>query len=248
MRKFMVIVGLCALLGVLSFATVTSGAAQLSCPGAPPPRLTVGETAQVAQSFSSLRAGVGSNVVLRTMYRANNDQFEVIGGPVCSGAHYWWQVNVNGQTGWVTEGLGSTYWVEPATTVTPPETTPDPNMPEATPDPNAPVAACPNAPVTRLSVGMTAGPAQVYNSIRASIGSSNILATAYSRDNDTYTIVDGPVCAGPHYWWQVEFNGVTGWTTEGTGATYWMQPITTTTTTQQGMDAESTPEAGSSGG
>lgn len=88
-----------------------------ACPGAPTPRLIVNSNARPAQSFSSLRAGLSSNTILKVMYRANNDVFKVLAGPYCGhGPHNWWQVDYKGTVGWVTEGTGSTYWVEPAPT------------------------------------------------------------------------------------------------------------------------------------
>lgn len=95
----------------------TPGPSTGACPGAPAPRLIVNSNARPAQSFSSLRAGLDSNVVLKVLYRANNDVFKVLAGPYCGhGPHNWWQVDYNGTVGWVTEGQGSTYWVEPAPT------------------------------------------------------------------------------------------------------------------------------------
>jgi hypothetical protein len=85
-----------------------------ACPGAPAPRLIVNSNARPAQAFSSLRAGLSSETVLKVMFRANNDVFKVLAGPYCGhGPHNWWQVDYKGTVGWVTEGEGSTYWVEP---------------------------------------------------------------------------------------------------------------------------------------
>jgi hypothetical protein len=40
-----------------------------------------------------------------------------------------------------------------------------------------------------------------------------------------FDILDGPVCAGPHFWYQVSYDGDTGWATEGYQSTYWLQPV-----------------------
>ena len=85
------------------------------CAGAPAPKLTIGGNGRPAQVYSSLRAGLDSNLVVKVMYRANGDVFKVVDGPYCgTGPHNWWKVDFKGTVGWVTEGIGSTYWVEPA--------------------------------------------------------------------------------------------------------------------------------------
>lgn len=40
--------------------------------------------------------------------------FNVITGPYCGDSTAWWQVNYNGYIGWVVEGNGSNYWLEPS--------------------------------------------------------------------------------------------------------------------------------------
>jgi len=41
-----------------------------------------------------------------------------------------------------------------------------------------------------------------------------------------FNVVGGPQCDGEGmYWWQVSYNGVTGWTPEGSGSTYWLEPF-----------------------
>ncbi len=79
------------------------------------------------------------------------------------------------------------------------------------------------APSTRLA-GETQGEvAQSYSSIRESIGSSTVLATM--PGGAVFAILDGPVCSGPHYWYQVSYNGVVGWVAEGNLGNYWLEPV-----------------------
>lgn len=40
----------------------------------------------------------------------------------------------------------------------------------------------------------------------------------------TFTVVSGPVCADGYTWWQVLYEGVTGWTAQGDGSEYWVEP------------------------
>lgn len=88
----------------------TSAAA---CPGAPAPKLVVGGRARVAQVYSSLRAGIQSDRILRIM--RPTDTIEVLAGPFCSfGPYNWWQVRSANVIGYATEGTGGTYWLVPA--------------------------------------------------------------------------------------------------------------------------------------
>jgi hypothetical protein len=40
-----------------------------------------------------------------------------------------------------------------------------------------------------------------------------------------FTVLQGPVCADNYAWWQVNYNGLNGWTAEGQGADYWLEPM-----------------------
>ncbi len=100
-----------------------------ACAGAPAPRLKVGDAGQVAQVYSTLRQGIGSDAIVKVLLRSANDRFTVLEGPLCGyGPYNWYKVQHQALVGYVTEGTGSTYWIEPlpATLITPraPELTP----------------------------------------------------------------------------------------------------------------------------
>jgi hypothetical protein len=40
-----------------------------------------------------------------------------------------------------------------------------------------------------------------------------------------FVVVSGPQCSSGYAWWQVNFNGVIGWTAEGQGSEYWLEPV-----------------------
>lgn len=229
-----------ALVGMFGFAlTATPATAQDACPNAPAPRLVGESQGQVAQVYSSLRADVGSSVILLTM--RGGDVFDITGEPQCSGPHYWYPVTFNGVSGWATEGYLTQYWLEPVGSTSPPSTDPTaiPAPPVVTPEPpaggfydpvtgvlatQAPAEGCPGAVAPRLTAGDSAQVAQVYSSLRPGIHSNGVLRVM--RTGETMEVLDGPYCStlGPFNWYQVSFNGIEGWATEGTAGAYWLQP------------------------
>lgn len=91
----------------------TQGESQpLECPGAPEPRLEVGGTAVVITEPDPLRARGGSPAgeIVALLYK--DYQLPVVGGPVCEGGLYWWQVELrDGSLAWIAEGDSSEYYV-----------------------------------------------------------------------------------------------------------------------------------------
>ncbi|MBK8026106.1 MAG: hypothetical protein IPK19_33150 [Chloroflexi bacterium] len=90
----------------------------------------------------------------------------------------------------------------------------------------APVTTvCPGSPLPRLSPGdigrvLPGDP----NRLRAAPESGRVLDNI--PGGATFTVLAGPQCgpANGLAWWQVEFNGQVGWTAEGQGSTYWLEP------------------------
>lgn len=84
-----------------------------SCPGAPAPRLVVGQQGRVTPGLpNNLRSGAG--IWYRRIGQIpGGGTFTVLGGPVCGGIYNWWQVNYRGTVGWTAEGAWGTYWLEP---------------------------------------------------------------------------------------------------------------------------------------
>src|SRR5579871_748984 len=72
--------------------------------------------------------------------------------------------------------------------------------------------------------GMTqAEVAQTFSSLRSAIGSTDVLAVM--PHGAIVTIVSGPECSGGTYWYEVTYNGQTGWVTEGGDGEYWLEPV-----------------------
>ncbi|MBI5961461.1 MAG: SH3 domain-containing protein [Chloroflexi bacterium] len=42
---------------------------------------------------------------------------------------------------------------------------------------------------------------------------------------EVIAIIEGPQCAEDMAWWHVEYKGVLGWTSEGQGSSYWLEPF-----------------------
>ncbi len=79
---------------------------------------------------------------------------------------------------------------------------------------------------TRLIAGMQA---QVSTG-----GEPNNLRSAPNREGDlltqmqpgtVFSIVSGPECGSGLLWWQVNYDGTSGWTAEGEGSDYWIEPV-----------------------
>ena len=112
---------------------------------------------------------------------------------------------------------------------------------------------CANSPIpSRISVGMTAivEPGGVANRVRseASIGNGEIIA--FMEPNATFQVIGGPTCDPDTQvrFWQVDYNGIQGWTAEGEGEEYYIAPPETEgsdTTTSDAGTSNTSVDAGS---
>jgi hypothetical protein len=137
--------------------------------------------------------------------------FQVLSGPRCENGTNWWQVNYNGRVGWTAEGDGVTYWLEPY---------------GSSPPPPPPTCQLP----TRLSVGgqgrVTPG---LPNVVRTAPGTQSTGAASVVigqiPGGGVFSVLGGPQCGTDlRWWWLVNYNGLVGWTGEGEGGTYWVEP------------------------
>ncbi len=205
------------------------------CPGAPIARLKVGDVARPAQVYNTLWVSIYSNAIHTVIYRANGDTYTILGGPFCGeGPYNWYQVQYKNITGYVTEGTGSTYWVEPVTGVSVTPTTVPPIGGTITPVPPTGTATsvppttggCPGAPAPRLKAGDSGQVAQVYSTLRQAIGSDVVVKILLRSAHDRFTVLEGPLCGyGPYNWYKVQHQALVGYVTEGTGSTYWIEPL-----------------------
>ncbi len=169
------------------------------------PRLTRNTSAYVIPGPSNVirnAPGTGSNSsVIGSI--PGGAFFYVFGGPECGNdGRYWWQIQYQGINGWTGEGEGSTYWVAPFT--------------------------CTFAPPARLVPGgigrVLPGDANVLRSQPGTGASSTVIGSI--PGGGQFTVLAGPQCGNDgRVWWQVQYGGAIGWTAEGEGGTYWVEPV-----------------------
>jgi hypothetical protein len=167
------------------------------------PRLTPGTTAYVTPGLPNVirtlpRRGADSLIVGRI---PGNGVFTVLSGPQCDNeGRYWWQVNYAGITGWTAEGENGVYWLAPF--------------------------GCPQSPAPRLAPGMQARVTPgLPNRLRVGPG-TNYETVSQIPAGGVFTVLSGPQC-GPEGWsyWRVQYGSTIGWTAEGDGGTYWLEPL-----------------------
>ena len=98
----------------LRYERLSLGLGEVICPGSPPPRLKVGDTAIVATESFPLRARPvpADGEPLELLYRGY--ALPVIDGPRCAGSWLWWQVELrDGRPAWVAEGDLENYFLRP---------------------------------------------------------------------------------------------------------------------------------------
>lgn len=85
--------------------------------------------------------------------------------------------------------------------------------------------SCPGAPPPMLVIGqqgeVTPG---TPNNVRADPARSGE-KVGEIPGGARFEVLDGPVCADGFAWWQVDYNGLIGWTVEGSGDDYFVLPV-----------------------
>ncbi|MEO8394662.1 MAG: SH3 domain-containing protein [Chloroflexota bacterium] len=125
------------------------------------------------------------------------ETFTMLSGPVCGSGLTWWQVNYRGMVGWTVDGQNGRAWITPLT--------------------------CPGFQTSRISVGryarVTPG---LPNRLRSS-ASTGSFSLALIPAGATVSVIGGVICSENSAWWQVNYQGIVGWTMEGQGNQYWLQ-------------------------
>jgi hypothetical protein len=100
--------------GVTEQAADDLQAPPANCPGAPAPRLTVGNNGRVTLTDGTpLRVrNAPAGEILTTI--PEGTVFNVLAGPACADGYLWWQIQLDGnQSGWSAEGDADGYFMEP---------------------------------------------------------------------------------------------------------------------------------------
>jgi uncharacterized protein YraI len=112
------------------------------------------------------------------------------------------------------------YDADPSRASAPPPTV-DPG-PVVTTDPAA--YQCPGAPPIRLRVG---GQGRVTPGLPNRVRSAPSFAADQIGNipgEAVFDVIGGPRCADAFTWWQVNYNGLVGWTASGNSQEYWVEP------------------------
>ncbi len=178
------------------------------CSGAPRSQVGMGSTARV--TFTD-----GTPTRIRKLPTTSSDivgrlpegtRFLIIGEHKCNDGYTWWQIEIpNGSRGWMAEGKGGTYYLEPMSFAQ---------------------QTC-SETASRISIGDQARVAQVDGSntrLRSQPGFTQSIVGKVP-EGTRLTILDGPECVDGNNWWYVRTNnGLEGWMTESQNGIYLIEP------------------------
>lgn len=180
------------------------GPAPSACAPNLPPRLIIGSQGRVTPGVpNAIRSGPsrqnGVSSVVGTI--PGGGVFNVLNGPICGDGLTWWQVSYLGVTGWTAEGENFTYWLEP-------------------------LYCGLQVPSRMRAGGMGRVTPGLPNALRSQPSTNDAISVVIGSipGGGIFTVIQGPACGDGMAWWQVNYNGIIGWTSEGQGTTYWLEP------------------------
>ena len=87
---------------------------------------------------------------------------------------------------------------------------------------------CPDAPKTRMEIGMKARVTYRNNTALALRNKPSLSKSSFIKDlreGTKFTVIGGPECLSGFSWWKIETKeGAVGWSAEGNEKEYYMQP------------------------
>jgi len=163
-----------------------------------------GPTLTVTAYRLNVRSAPRTGEILTKVNR--NQVFNILGRNADSS---WWQISANGVTGWV-----SGAYVRAANVGNVPVTWG-----------NTTGQTCPGFLASRLIAGSYGRvlPGDPNNMRSAPNFGATVLGQIPA--GAAFYVVAGPTCGDNGAWWQVYYNGVSGWTLEGQYSSYWLEPI-----------------------
>ena len=179
------------------------------CSGTPKSQVGIGSTARVTFTDGTptrirKQPGTSAKIIGRI---PEGTRFLIVGGHTCSDGYTWWNIELgNGTRGWMAEGKGGTYYLEPM------------DFRQQT---------CSDLG-TRLAPGKPARVAQVDGTnmrIRSQPGFSQGIIDRVP-EGTRLTVLNGPKCIDGTNWWYIRTNGgIEGWMTESQNGIYLLEPI-----------------------
>lgn len=184
-------------------------------PTATPTPVITGAAATVTGAFRLNVRNAPSAATGQVLTRiSRNETYPIVGR---TNDTSWWQINVSGIIGWVNARYVTAVNAQnvPVTFTAPP--TPIGPLP--------PVVQCPGFLPSRLAAGRQGRvlPGLSNNFRDQPFLTSNVIGQI--PGGAVFTVVAGPQCSSNIAWWQVNYNGVIGWTAEGQGSAYWLEPV-----------------------
>jgi hypothetical protein len=213
------IAGAALLFAVLFFVAVARMTAYpLFAQDCPQTRLSLGLQGQVTPGgFNRVRAGGGLNHP-QLGEIPGGGLFTILNGPRCADGYLWWQVNYQGLIGWTAEGNAEIYFLAPLD-----DTSPD----ESTSGTLCPINAAPSPRLVTDAPAIVLPPNTVR--MRDTAGLDGLVIRRI-QPGDQFFVEAGPFCVDGYNWFQVTDEAITGYIPEGSGTTYFVEPVLPTTT------------------
>jgi uncharacterized protein YraI len=190
----------------------------------PPPTPTpTGPYVTVTAYYLNVRTAPVTGVAIMQIQR--DEQYPLVGRTADS---RWWQINVDGTLGWVSgvyvNAVGGDQVPVTGFYATPVPSGYATRVPTITPVGGSAALQCPGFLPSRLTPGgwgrVTPG---LPNNVRSYPSLGAPLAGQIPAGG-IFQVINGPACTGNTAWWQVSYYGIVGWTMEGEGGLYWLEP------------------------
>jgi hypothetical protein len=207
-------------------ATETPRTGAVRCEGFMYSRLRVGEQGRVMPGDPNRLREYPDVMSAQLRLIPAGAAFDVLEGPRCDmGSEAWWRVRYLNTEGWTLEGYGLNYYVEPvivSVALFPTNTV----IPTLTATGRMHPTSCPGSPVPRLTeFGWGRVTPGEPNNMRKGASASHYIVGIIPA-GETFKVIASLECDETgRTWWLVEYQGVRGWTLEGEGDTYYVEPI-----------------------